>query len=203
MDPVQADAERAVITRVTEGHWRAVADDREVGRGDASRRPDGRIFLSIDAWHGAVFDRLAEAMLSELPRPLHTMVDGTDQDTTTRWERAGLAVRRREWLYQLPTGSRPDAVPAPAGITLLPVGAAEEGLLREAYSAIRAEIEATVGWAAMPVEVPVRPGGAPMDPARYAGAAGPDRYEGLVRVVARRRHARIGPVAVRADRRRR
>jgi ribosomal protein S18 acetylase RimI-like enzyme len=203
MESVQSDAGRAVITRVTEGHWRAVADDREIGRGDASRRPDGRIFLSIDTWHGAVFDRLADAMLSELPRPLHTMVDGTDQDTTTRWERAGLAVRRREWLYQVPTGSRPDAESAPAGITLLPVGAAEEGLLQEAYSAIRAEIEATVGWAAMPVEVPARPVGAPIDPARYAVAAGPDRYEALVRVVARRRHARIGLIAVRADRRRR
>jgi ribosomal protein S18 acetylase RimI-like enzyme len=114
-----------------------------------------------------------------------------------------MAVRRREWLYQVPTGSRRDVVPAPAGVTLLPVGAVEEGSLREAYCAIRAEIEATVGWAAMPVEVPVQPGGAPMDPSRYAVAAGPDRYEGLVRVVARRRHARIGLVAVRADRRRR
>lgn len=55
----------------------------------------------------------------------------------------------------------------------------------------------------MPVEVPVQPAGAPMDPSRYTVAAGPDRYEGLVRVVARRRHARIGLVAVRADRRRR
>src|SRR3954468_9571838 len=143
MESVQSDARRAVITRVTDGHWRAVADDREIGRADASRRPDGRIFLSIDAGHGTVFDRLAEAMLSELPRPLHTLVDGTDQDTTARWERAGLAVRRREWLYKLPTGSGPDAVPAPAGITLLPVGTAEEALLQEAYSAIRAEIEAT------------------------------------------------------------
>jgi ribosomal protein S18 acetylase RimI-like enzyme len=202
MESVHSDAQRAVITRVTEGHWRAVADDREVGRGDASRRSDGRIFVSVDAWHGAVFDRLAEAMLAELPRPLHTMVDGFDHDTRARWERAGMTVRRREWLYQLPIGSRPDVVPPPVGVTLLPVGAAEEGPLREAYSAIRAEIDATVGWATMPVEVPPQPAGAPMDPSRYAVAAGRERYEGLVRVVARRRHARIGLVAVRADRRR-
>lgn len=204
MEPVHSDARRAVITRVTEGHWRAVADDREVGRGDASRRSDGRIFLSVDAWHGAVFDRLAEAMLAALPRPLHTMVDGTDHDTTARWERAGMAVRRRrEWLYAVPTGSRPDVVPPPAGVTLLPVGAAEDAPLQDVHSAIRAEIEATVGWVAMPVEMPPRPAGAPLDPAQYAVAAGPGRYEGLVRVVARRRHARIGLVAVRADRRRR
>ncbi|GAA5153205.1 GNAT family N-acetyltransferase [Pseudonocardia eucalypti] len=203
MESVHSDARRAVITRVAEGHWRAVADDREIGRGEASRRPDGRIFLSIDAWHGVAFDRLVEAMLAELPRPLHTMVDGTDHDSTARWERAGMAVRRREWLYQLPTTSRPEVVPPPAGVTLLPAGAADEGPLREAYAAIRAEIEAGVGWAAMPVQVPAQPAGAPMDPSRYAVAAGPDRYEGLVRVVARRRHARIGLVAVRADRRRR
>jgi ribosomal protein S18 acetylase RimI-like enzyme len=203
MESVHSDAQRAEITRVTGGLWRAVADGREVGRGDASWRPDGRIFVSIDAWHGTVFDRLAEAMLAELPRPLHTMVDGIDHDTTERWERAGMAVRRREWLYQVPTGPRPDVVPLPAGVTLLPVGAAEEGPLREAYSAIRAEVEATVGWAAMPAEVSPRPAGAPMDPSRYAVAAGPDRYEGLARVLARRRHARIGLVAVRAERRRR
>ncbi|MDN5860749.1 MAG: GNAT family N-acetyltransferase [Pseudonocardia sp.] len=200
MESVHSDA---VISRVTEGQWRAVADDREVGRADASRRPDGRIFVSVDAWHGAVFDRLAAAMLAELPRPLHTMVDGSDLDTTARWERAGLSVRRREWLYQMATGPRSDAGPPPAGITLLPVGAAEEGPLREADTAIRAEIEATVGWAAMPFEMPTRPVGAPLDPSWYAVAAGPDRYEGLVRVVTRRRHARIGLVAVRADRRRR
>src|SRR4051795_12293134 len=98
MESVQSDARRAVITRVTEGHWRAVADDREIGRGDAALRPDGRIFLSVDAWHGAVFDRLAGAMIADLPRPLHTVVDGTDHDTAERWERAGMAVHRREGL---------------------------------------------------------------------------------------------------------
>jgi hypothetical protein len=36
-----------------------------------------------------------------------------------------------------------------------------------------------------------------MDPSRYAVAEAADRYVGLVRVVARRRHARIGLVAVR------
>jgi ribosomal protein S18 acetylase RimI-like enzyme len=203
MESVHSDARRAVITRVTGGHWRAVADDREIGRADASRRPDGRIFLSVDTWDGAVFDRLAGAMLAELPRPLHTVVEGTDHDTAARWERAGMAVHRREWLYQVPTGPRPEVAPPPAGVTLLPVGAAEEGPLREAHAAIRAEIEGTVGWAAMPVEVPLRPAGAPVDPAQYAVAAGPDRYEGLVRVLTRRRHARIALVAVRADRRRR
>ena len=51
-----------------------------IGRGEASRRPDGRIFLSIDTWHRAVFDRLATAMLADLPSPLYTMVDEADHD---------------------------------------------------------------------------------------------------------------------------
>src|SRR3954452_24508159 len=198
MNPVES-THVVQVSHIAAGLWHALEDDLVVGRGATSRRPDGRIFVSIDAWHGAAFDRLAEAMLADLPRPLHTMVDGFDHDTRARWERAGMTVRRREWLYQVPTGSRPDVLPPPAGVTLLPAGAAEEGPLREAYSAIRAEIEATVGWVAMPVEVPVRPAGAPMDPSRYAVAAGPDRYEGLVRVVARGRHARVGVVAGRAD----
>lgn len=59
-----------------------------VGRGGTSRRPDGRIFLSIDAWHDAVFDQLADAMLADLPKPLYTVVDEADLDLTSNWERA-------------------------------------------------------------------------------------------------------------------
>ncbi|MGI5130070.1 GNAT family N-acetyltransferase [Pseudonocardia sp. CA-107938] len=188
---MHSDVRRAVIDRVAEGRWRAVADGREIGRGDASRRPDGRIFVSVDAWHGDVFDQLAAAVLAELPRPLHTMVDEVDHDTVERWERAGMALRRREWLYALPVGPG-HAVPL-AGVTLLPVGAAEEEPLRTAWAALGAEIEATAGWP---------PPGAPCDPTRYAVAAGPDGYDGLVRVVTRRRHARIASIAVRAERRR-
>ena len=77
-----------------------------VGRGDASRRPDGRIFLSIDAWHGAVFDQLADAMLADLPKPLYTVVDEADLDLTSHWERAGFTTRRREWEYLVPTDPR-------------------------------------------------------------------------------------------------
>jgi hypothetical protein len=64
-----------VITRVAERQWHALDDDLVVGRGDASPRPDGRLFLSIDAWHDDVFTHLAQAMLAALPRPLYTVVD--------------------------------------------------------------------------------------------------------------------------------
>jgi GNAT superfamily N-acetyltransferase len=192
---------RALITRVDGQRWRAVEDDRVVGRGEASRRTDGRVFVSIDTWHGAVFDRLAAAMLVDLTGPLFTLVDEADQDIIGRWERAGLTVRRREGEFLVPTAPLVIA-PAPVGVTIVPFGAPDAGRLRELYEAIRAEVDADPGWDTMPVEMPPRPAGAPIDPSTYAVAAVADRYEGLVRVVRRRRHARIGLVAVRAGRRR-
>lgn len=196
----------AVITRVAERQWHAVDNDRVVGRGDATPRPDGRIFLSIDAWHGAVFDQLAGAMLADLPTPLYTVVDEADLELTSRWARAGFTIRRREWEYLVSTDPRVtglDSVLLPSGVTIVPVGAAQQGPLREVYDTIRAEVDATVGWESMPAEVIHRPDGAPHDPSRYAVAARSGRYVGLVRVAPRRRHARIGLIAVRADLRRR
>jgi ribosomal protein S18 acetylase RimI-like enzyme len=192
-----------VVTQVADTQWHAIEDDQVVGRGHASRRPDGRIFLSIDSWHDAVFDRLADVMLSDLPEPLYTVVDEADIDLTSSWQRAGFTIRRREWEYIVPTDpriTRLDPVLPPAGVRIVPVGAAEETPLREVYHAIRDEVEAAVGWDSMPAEVLARPDGTALfDAAKYAVAAEPDRYVGLVRVVPRRRHTRIGLIAVRAD----
>ncbi|AHH97426.1 GNAT family N-acetyltransferase [Kutzneria viridogrisea] len=197
------DEPAVVITRVAEMQWHAVADDRVVGRGEAFRRPDGRIFLSIDSWRDTVFDQLAEAMLAILPTPLHTVVDEADLDLTSSWRRVGFSTGRREWEYHLPTDPRVtglDTVRPPSGVTVTPIGAARQGPLREVYDAIRAEVDVTAGWESMPTEVLVRSDGtAPLDPSKYAVAEQGGRYVGLVRVVSRRHHARIGLVAVRAD----
>nr|BFE78158.1 hypothetical protein GCM10020093_007590 [Planobispora longispora] len=82
------DKHAVVITRVAETQWHAVEDDLTVGRGYTSRRPDGRLFLSIDAWRGAAFEQLADAMLADLPKPLYTVVDEADLDLASQWERA-------------------------------------------------------------------------------------------------------------------
>jgi len=63
--PSVTDEPTVVITRVAERQWHALEDDLVVGRGDALQRPDGRLFLSIDAWHAPVFDRLAAAMAGD------------------------------------------------------------------------------------------------------------------------------------------
>jgi GNAT superfamily N-acetyltransferase len=188
-----------VITRVAERHWHALEDDLVVGRGQASSRPDGRVFLSIDVWHGEVFHRLADVILADLPTPLYTVVDEADLDLTSRWRRAGFVTRRREWEYVVPTDPAVtglDAVSPPAGVTILPAGAADREPLRELDRVIRDEL----GRDSMPAEVLARPA---LDPSRYVVAAEGDRYVGLVRVAPLPRQPRIGLIAVRADRRRR
>jgi ribosomal protein S18 acetylase RimI-like enzyme len=191
-----------VVTQVADRQWHALEDDQVVGRGDASRRPDGRIFLSIDSWHGEVFDRLADVMLAVLPKPLYTVVDEADLDLTSSWLRTGFTSRRREWEYVVSTDhqiTELNSVLPPEGVRILPAGAAQQGPLDEMYSAIRDEVHARIGWDSMPAEVLARPDGTPLlDPSRYVVAAEADRYVGMVRVVARRRQARIGLIAVRA-----
>ncbi|WLW58121.1 GNAT family N-acetyltransferase [Streptomyces sp. YU58] len=200
-------SENAVmITRVADRQWHALDDDLVVGRGHAAHRPDGRLFVSIDAWHDTTFDRLAEAMLAQLPAPLHTVVDEADVELTAAWRRAGFTVRRREWEYVVPTDPRVtglhDVLP-PSGVTIVPAGAADERLLRAVDRAIREEVEATVGWQSMPAEVIALPDGDTIvDPSKYAVAATPDRYLGLIRVVTAIR-PRIGLIAVRAGEQRR
>ncbi|MFI7233236.1 GNAT family N-acetyltransferase [Nonomuraea angiospora] len=197
----RSDGQAVTIERVADGSWHAVEDDQVVGRGDISGRPDGRMFVSIDAWHCAVFDRLAGAMLAELPRPLYTLVGEDDLDLASHWERAGFTARRREWECLVPTdpgltGLGP-ALPPP-GVT---IGPAEEGPLRALDRLIRDEVEAAVGWREMPAEVLPRP--AAPDLSRYTVAAEAGEYVGYVRLAAVTRQPRIGLVAVRSGHRRR
>ncbi|MGW0863372.1 GNAT family N-acetyltransferase [Streptomyces sp. NPDC002611] len=195
-----------VITRVADRQWHALEDDLVVGRGHAQHRPDGRLFVSIDAWHDATFDRLAEAMSAALPAPLYTVVDEADAELTAGWRRAGFTVRRREWEYAVPTDPRVtglEAVLPPPGVTIVPAGRADERLLRAVDRAIRDEVEASVGWQSMPAEVMARPeGDTIVDPSLYAVAAAADRYLGLIRVV-RVIRPRVGLLAVRAGEQRR
>lgn len=167
------------------------------GRGEVSRRPDGRLFLSIDTWDDAGFALLAADMLPALPRPLYTVVDEADADLRSRWESSGFTTRRREWEYVLPTA--PGPVPVPAGVTIGPPSDARS--LRSAEDVIRAEVEAAVGWQEMPAEILPRP--AVPDVTKYVVAESAGGYVGLVRLATATRQPRIGLIAVRADRQRR
>ncbi|WP_433003982.1 GNAT family N-acetyltransferase [Kribbella sp. CA-294648] len=191
------------VVRVADNQWHAVENDLVVGRGHASRRLDGRTFLSIDTWRGAVFDRLADAMLTDHPAPLYTMVDETDRDVTAGWERAGFTNWRREREFVVPTDPRITGLtaPPPPGVV---IEKAAEGPLRELDRAIRSEVRSTVGWQTMPAEVlPWQGGTTPIDPSKYTVAVREGRYVGLVRLATMTRQPRIGLIAVLAGERRR
>ncbi|WUJ70542.1 GNAT family N-acetyltransferase [Kribbella soli] len=186
------------LSRVAENQWHAIENDLVVGRGHAARRLDGRTFLSIDTWRDAVFDRLAAAMLADLAdladqrAPQYTVVDETDRDLIANWERAGFTRERRESEFVVPTELTP--TDAPPGVVIT---TASEAPLRELDRAIRAEIEATVGWQTMPAEVlPWQGGTRPLDPSKYTVATRDGRYVGMVRVATMTRRPRIGLVAV-------
>jgi ribosomal protein S18 acetylase RimI-like enzyme len=190
-------AHAVTISRVANNQWHAIENDLVVGRGHASRRLDGRTFLSIDTWRDAVFDRLAAAMLVDQTAPRYTVVDETDRDLTASWVRAGFATWRRESEFVVPTGL-PRAA-APAGVVIATADEVAEAPLRELDRAIRAEVESTVGWQTMPAEVlPWQGGTRPIDPSKYTVAVQDDRYVGLVRVATMTRRPRIGLVAVMA-----
>jgi ribosomal protein S18 acetylase RimI-like enzyme len=104
------------VVRVADQHWHALEDDCVVGRGHTTYRPDGRIYVSVDAWHASTFDLLAGAMLAALPRPLHTLVDEADHELTQQWAETGFVRHRREWEYVVPTDpllTGLDGVPPP------------------------------------------------------------------------------------------
>lgn len=196
-----------VVTRVAAGQWHVLEDDLVAGRGYCMLRPDGRLFVSIDSWHSAAFDRLAGAMLADLPAPLYTVVDEADLELTADWQLTGFTIRRREWEYVVPTDPRVtglDAILPPPGVRLLPIGQADQDLLRALDRAIREEVGASAGWQSMPAEIHPRPERVTIAyPSRYAVAASADRYLGLLRLATAGRQPRIGLIAVRAGEQRR
>lgn len=207
MDPVPFGTHPIMITRAADMRWHAVDDDRVAGRAEAWYRPDGRLFLSIDSWHGAVFDQLADAALANLPRPLYTMIDEADTGLASHWTRAGFTTRRRELEYLVPTDPRVTGLGSaqpPSDVMIVPVGDADEDLLRQLARQIHDEVEAAIGWREMPAEMlPRPPGSVVADPSKYAVASRSGHYVGLLRMSSLTRLPRIGLIAVLSGQQRR
>lgn len=198
-----------VIARVVEGlRWDALDDDEVVGRGHALRRPDGRVFLGVDAWGDEVFRRLVATMLADLPGTVYTLVDDDERDAQARWRDAGFVVCRQERQYTVPTDPRVtglDRVPPAPGVTILPLGQAGEEPLGELDRLVRDEVSATIGWQATPAEMYARPDGTlgVTDASKHVVAVLDGRYAGHARIALLPRRSRLGLVAVLAAHRRR
>jgi GNAT superfamily N-acetyltransferase len=192
-----------VISRVASGvHWHALDDDVVVGRGHALRRPDGRVFVSVDSWRDDAFEVLAESMMGDLGSPVYTVVDDDDREVIERWRSLGFVDHRREVELLVPTateatgltGMKPDP-----GACILPAGSADRDRLQHLDRVLRHEIDATIGWQHMPAEV-ARPSDEQgrFDPSRYVVAVQDGEYVGLVRIAPLPRLPRLGLIAVRA-----
>jgi ribosomal protein S18 acetylase RimI-like enzyme len=207
MDPVPFGTHPVAITKAADMRWHAVQDDRVAGRAEAWYRPDGRLFVSVDSWTGAVFDQLADAALADLPRPLYTMIDETDTGLASHWTRAGFRTRRRELEYLVPTDPRVTGLGSaqpPSDVMIVPAGDADEDLLRQLARQIHDQVEAATGWREMPAEMVPRPAGSVVaDPSKYAVASRSGHYVGLLRMSALTRLPRIGLIAVLSGQQRR
>ncbi|WP_328529164.1 GNAT family N-acetyltransferase [Nocardioides sp. NBC_00368] len=163
---------------------------------DVTRRPDGRTYLSIDAWASDVFVTTAREAVSRLPRPAFTLVDEEDADGLSLWESVGFAEHRREAVFVITPQPSP-----PSGVTVEPFGATDPDRLTTLYDRVRDEVDAELGWHRMPTEL-VDPRTS-LDASHYAVATRNGQDVGLVRVTGRDRQPRIGLVAVlRSERRR-
>jgi RimJ/RimL family protein N-acetyltransferase len=192
-----------VISRVAQGvHWHALDDDVVVGRGHALRRPDGRVFISVDSWRDDAFEVLAVSMMGDLGSPVYTVVDDDDREVTERWRSLGFVDHRSEVELLVPTAAEVTGLTGshlPSGACILPAGSADRDRLRHLDRVLRQEIDATIGWQHMPAEV-ARPADeqARFDPSRYVVAVQDGEYVGLARIAPLPRRPRLGLVAVRA-----
>lgn len=167
---------------------------------DVTFRPDGRAFVSVDAWSDAEFSAAAASTVAADARPLFTLVDDSEHEQHLRdlWQQIGFVHHRTEGVYQIPTaraGARHSGVE--------PFGTVDPHRIDALCRKLRGEIESVDGWHTMPAELIAPDPESPTDPRTYAVAVRDGRDVGLLRVSGRAVQPRIGLLAVlAADRRR-
>lgn len=164
---------------------------------DVTYRPDGRAYVSIDAWTDADFARAANAVTAALPPPLFTLVDASEQALLERWHRAGFVPNRTEGCYVIPT-----ARAASTPVDVQPFGSIGADRIDALHRALGAEVEAQDGWHTMPADLLPRGLSRPTDPTMCAVAVRGARDVGLLRVSGRSVQPRIGLLAVLEEERR-
>lgn len=189
--------------------WNLVRGGEVVAGAHASCRPDGRWYVSIDAWDEAADAPLLAAMVEDLRQDLHTNVDGTDEPELRRWHRLGFEPARREILLAVPVDPGVTGLSESVrgdGIVLLPADVVDETTLRELDDTLRADVPGCSGWVNDPMEFREYTfDERQFDPATYLVAVDDacERFAGLVRVWTNSRRSRLGLIGVTAPYRRR
>ena len=185
------------ITEVAPGReWHALDDDRVVGRAHVLRRPDGRTYVAVDAWHADVGAELLDEVVAAVPGPLHAVLGEDDAVQVALYGLAGFAEVRGEDEVLVPVVIGPGEV---AGVTV--VSATEVGVreLCRLDELLRADVPGSDGWVNDPAEFEALSFDPRwFDPETYlvAVAAGGGGPVGLVRVWRRVRVPRLGLVGV-------
>ena len=183
--------------------WHALDDDEVVGRADVLRRPDGRTFVAVDAWHADVAAELLETVVRAVPGDLYSTVGEDDAVQLALLGLAGFAEVRREDEYVVPVVAGDSAVP---GCTL--VSARDVGVARLAGldDELRQDVPGAGGWQNDLADFAERTFDARLfDPQTYLVAVDDRTGElaGLVRIWRASRVPRLGLVGVRRPYRRR
>ena len=189
--------------------WNLVRGADTIASAHAMCRPDGRWYVSIDAWDDTAWAPLLEVMSVALGCDLHTIVDESDAATLAGWRRFGFEVARREIDYLIPvdpgvTGLVESRLPD--GIVLLAADAVDETELRLLDDTVRADVPGSAGWLNDPQEFRERSFDERyFDPSTYLVAlddTGP-AFTGLVRIAVLPRRPRLGLLGVTTGYRRR
>ncbi|MDT4907015.1 MAG: hypothetical protein QOI69_256 [Pseudonocardiales bacterium] len=189
--------------------WNLVRGADTIATAHAMSRPDGRWYVSIDAWDDAAWPPLMDIMIKDLGCDLHTIVDESDETTQANWRRFGFEVARREIDYMIPvdpgvTGLVESRLPD--GMVLLAADAVDETELRLLDDTLRAYVPGGDGWRNDPQEFREHSFDERyFDPATYLVALDDSvpAFAGLVRIMVMPRRPRLGLIGVAAGYRRR
>jgi ribosomal protein S18 acetylase RimI-like enzyme len=189
------------VVRVTPGlHWHALDDDVVAGRGYAMRRPDGRVFISVDSWVDDTFATLAEAMIADLDAPLYTVVSVDDREHLGRWALLGFRDNRRDDEYFVPVST--DAVDLadavlPPGFSAIGADQVDEERLLTLEQQLRQDQPGHDGWASSPERFHAGVlQNRFFDPSTYLIAVHEGEYVAAVRIWNMRRHAKLSMIGV-------
>lgn len=176
--------------------WHALEDDEVVGRAEVLRRPDGRAFVAVDAWHADVGAELLETATRSVPEDLHSTLGEDDAVQRALFGLAGFAEARREDEYVVPVVAGSPDVP---GFALLPAADVELDRLARLDDELRRDVPGAGGRENDPAAFAARFFDSPLfDPRTFLVAVEEPSGDlaGLVRIGWTPRVARLGLVAV-------